>query len=102
MPRIENEIVLLSQDAGLAKWLTAHGIKHRPYSPGQPAAREAILASGKPAAEAATVFKDLAQRIACGSTVIFLTTDTYAKGEQSTGWLPLKAKGNVSGIARWL
>ena len=48
------------------------------------------------------MFKDLAQRIAGGSTVVFLTTDTYARGDQSTGWLPLKTKGSVSGIARWL
>ena len=48
------------------------------------------------------MFKDLAQRIARGSTVVFLTTDTYAKGDQSTGWLPLATKGGVSGIARWL
>jgi hypothetical protein len=102
MPKVDTEIVLMNQDAGLARWLTEHGIKNRPYIPGQPSAREVILASGKPTAEAATVFKDLAQRIACGSTVIFLTTDTYAKGNQSTGWLPLKTKGNVSGIARWL
>ena len=58
--------------------------------------------SGKPTAEPPVIFKDLAQRIARGSTVIFLTTDTYAKGKESTGWLPLKTKGNVSGIARWL
>ncbi len=34
--------------------------------------------------------------------VIFLTTDTYARGDQPTGWLPLKNKGSLSGIARWL
>jgi hypothetical protein len=102
MPEVDTEIVLMSPDAGLARWLTEHGIRHRPYTPSQPAAREVILASGKPTAEAATVFKDLAQRIAGGSTVVFLTTDTYARGNQSTGWLPLKTKGSVGGIARWL
>ncbi len=102
MPQVDNEIVLMSPDAGLAKWLTEHGIRNRPYTPGQPVACEVILAAGKPTTEAATMFRDLAQRIACGSTVIFLTTDTYAKGNQSTGWLPLKAKGSVTGIARWL
>jgi hypothetical protein len=86
----------------LAKWLDEHGIRSRVYAPGQPAAREVILASGKPTVEPAVLFKDLAQRIARGSVVVFLTTDTYAKGNQSTGWLPLKTKGAVSGIARWL
>ncbi len=102
MPKVDAEIVLMSHDAALAKWLTERGIKNRPYAPGQQTAREVILASGKPTGDAAAVFKDLAQRIARGSTVIYLTTDTYAKGKESTGWLPLKTKGNVSGIARWL
>jgi hypothetical protein len=102
MPKIDTEIVLMSHDTELAKWLTDHGIKNRPYSPGPQTAREVILASGKPTADPAVAFKDLAQRIAGGSTVIYLTTDTYAKGKQSTGWLPLKTKGSVSGIARWL
>jgi len=102
MPKVEAEIVLMSHDKELAKWLTDRGIKNRAYAPGQQTAREVILCSGKPTAEPAVMFKDLAQRIARGSTVIFLTTDTYAKDKESTGWLPLKTKGNVSGIARWL
>ena len=102
MPKVETEVVLLGGDEGLAKWLTAHGIRHRPYAAGAQSAREVILASGKPAADAAAVFRDLAQRMARGSTVVFLTTDTYARGDQPTGWLPLKNKGTLRGIARWL
>lgn len=102
MPKVDTEVVLMSADTGLAEWLTRHGIKHRSYAPAQPTQREVVLASGKPTAEPAVLFKDLAARMARGSTVVFLTTDTYAKGDQSTGWLPLKTKGQVSGIARWL
>ncbi len=102
MPKVDPEVVLMSADAGLAEWLTQRGIKHRPYAPAQLTHREVILASGKPTADPAVVFKDLAARMARGSTVVFLTTDTYAKGDQSAGWLPLKTKGQVSGIARWL
>jgi hypothetical protein len=102
MPKVDTEIVLLSQDVELAKWLTAHGIKHRPYAAGQPSAREVILASGKPASNPAELFRDLARRMARGSTVVFLTTDTYARGDQSTGWLPLQTKGNLVSLARWL
>ncbi|HOZ48050.1 MAG TPA: glycoside hydrolase family 2 TIM barrel-domain containing protein [Candidatus Hydrogenedentes bacterium] len=102
MPKVDTEIVLMSHDTELATWLTDRGIKNRPYAPGEQTGREVILASGKPTADPAVVFEDLAQRMARGSTVIFLTTDTYAKDAESTGWLPLKTKGNVSGIARWL
>jgi hypothetical protein len=55
-----------------------------------------------PAADPAVVFPDLARRLACGAAVIFLTTDTYARAAETTGWLPLRTKGRVAGIARWL
>jgi hypothetical protein len=102
MPKVPTEVVLLSPDAGLADWLTKRGIRHRPYAPGGQAGREVLLVAGKPTADPAAVFRDLAQRIARGSTVVFLTTDSYARGGQTTGWLPLQSKGSVSPIARWL
>jgi hypothetical protein len=102
MPRVETEVVLLSQDPAVARWLATHGIKTRPYSADTPSTREVILASGKPPGNPATLFPDLARRMARGATVVFLTPDTFARGNDSTGWLPLKAKGRVAGIARWL
>lgn len=102
MPKVETEVVLLGSDGGLATWLTTHGIRHRPYAAGAQSAREVLLASGKCTNDAPTVFRDLAQRMARGSAVVFLTTDTYARGDQPTGWLPLKNKGTLRGIARWL
>jgi hypothetical protein len=102
MPPVDTEIVLLSQDTALAQWLTSRGIKHRPYDLGPSTTREVILASGKPTGDPAVLFPDLARKITRGSTVVFLTPDTYAKGTDTTGWLPLKTRGSVSGIARWL
>ena len=99
---MDTEVVLPGRDDGLAQWLTGHGIRHRAYASGDPGARQVILVSGKPAADPAEVFRDLAKRMARGSTVVFLTTDTYARGNQPTGWLALKNKGSLSGIARWL
>jgi Glycosyl hydrolases family 2, sugar binding domain/Glycosyl hydrolases family 2/Glycosyl hydrolases family 2, TIM barrel domain len=102
MPRVDAEVVLAGQDADLSRWLTAHAIRNRAYVPGAPSAREVILASGKLAGDPAAVFRDLALRVARGSTVVFLTPETLARGNDTTGWLPLKARGRVSGIARWL
>ena len=102
MPAVDTEIVLFGADNELDEWLTAHGVKHRPYMPGSQTAREVILASGKPVGDPAALFPDLVRRIARGSSVVFLTTETYARDKASTGWLPLKEKGEVSGIARWL
>ncbi len=94
MPAVDGEVVVLGSDGDLSRWLTAHGIKNRPFIAGQPqTGREVILASGKVAGDPAAIFPDLARRIARGSTAIFLTTDTYARGKDSTAWLPLKTKG---------
>lgn len=102
MPPVEQEIVLMSDDQDLATWLTNHGIAHRPYQPGAQTQREVILCSGRPTIDPAVLFPDLAQRMARGSTVVFLTTDTYARGDESTGWLPLQTKGTVTSVPRWL
>jgi hypothetical protein len=102
MPKVDGEIVLMGSDPELAGWLTKHGIRNRVYAPGAQSGREVILASGTPSDDASVVFPDLARRIARGSTVIFLTTATYARGDQTTGWLPLKNKGRLDRIARWL
>ena len=82
MPRVDAEVLLASRDVELARWLTSHGIRNRPYVPGEPQkAREVILASGKPAADPGTMFPDLARRIARGSTVD-LPDDGYVRPRQ--------------------
>jgi hypothetical protein len=102
MPKVEAEVVLMGSDAGLAEWLTQNGIRHRPYAPGGQTNREVLLVSGKPTADPGVMFHDLAQRVARGSTLISLTTDTYARGDQTTGWLPLEHKGGLTNLNRWL
>ena len=103
MPGVDGEVIVLGSDGDLSQWLTAHGIKNRPFIAGQPqTGREVILAAGKVGGDPAAIFPDLARRIARGSTAIFLTTDTYARGKDTTAWLPLKTRGRVSAIARWL
>jgi len=103
MPPVEAEVALWGEDADLAKWLTAHGIRTRAYTAAPQARREVILVSGKPSpAPDAAAFAELARRIARGSTAIFLTPEALAKGNQPTGWLPLVNKGTIAGLPSWL
>jgi hypothetical protein len=102
MPKVETKVVLRGDDAGLTEWLAGHGVQVQANPPGEPTSREVILVSGKPVGDASAMFSDLARRAARGSTVIYLTPGTLAKGGESTGWLPLKTKGKYSSIARWL
>jgi hypothetical protein len=103
MPPVPTMVVLCSQDAALAKWLGERGIRTRPFVGNGGTAREVILLSGKPAAGTeAEMFKELARRIHRGSTAVFLTPDVFARGQQTTAWLPLKNKGRLAKISRWL
>ena len=102
MPRVEAEVSLWGDDAGLARWLAEQQIRARPVQAGAPAAREVILVSGAPPAGGAAAFADLARRIARGSTAVFLSPAVFAKAGQPTGWVPLAKKGTVEGLPSWL
>jgi hypothetical protein len=102
MPRVEAEVSLWGDDAGLARWLAEQQIRARPVQAGAPAAREVILVSGAPPAGGAAAFADLARRIARGSTAVFLSPAVFAKAGQPTGWVPLAKKGSVEGLPSWL
>jgi hypothetical protein len=103
MPPVEAEIVLWGDDPTLVEWLRERGIRSRPFSPAQPTAREVILAVGKPKAPVeAEAFPELVERIKRGASVVFLTPDVFAKGDQPLGWLPLANQGDRLTIRGWL
>jgi hypothetical protein len=103
MPPVETEIVLWGEDAELAKWLSDHGIRTRPFDSGSPARRDVILASSSPPAPGgAEAFRELARRIAAGSTAIFLSPEVFRDGEEATRWLPLANKGKSAQMRSWL
>jgi hypothetical protein len=104
MPAVATEVVLLGDDAGLVEWLDKAGVKHRPFDGKSPqTARETILVVGSgPLKDAETVYPQLAERMARGSTAIFLTQEPLARGNAPTGWLPLARKGGYGFIMNWL
>jgi hypothetical protein len=103
MPPVKSEVVLWSEDAGLAKWLMEHGIRTRRWSPGPPTGREVILVSNTASPPGGpTAFTELAKRIACGSTVVFLSPAIFATNGQSTALVPLANKGALTVIPNWL
>jgi len=103
MPAVETEVVLWGEDASLSEWLANHGIRVRPLAAGAEAAREVILVSRSPAAPGdAAAFRDLARRIARGSTAVFLCPDVFRRGEDPVGWLPLEQKGALTPIRSWV
>jgi hypothetical protein len=94
MPLVESEVSLWGEDTELQEWLIDHGIRVRPFIPGQQTTREVILISKQPAAPGgATAFAELARHIARGSNAVFLSAEPFQEGDQPLRWIPLVNKG---------
>ena len=103
LPSVTFEVVLWGDDAPTAKWLSDRGVRTRPFAVGAPVKREVILVAPKPPVPGGVAaFRELAQRMASGSTVVFLSPEVFAQGEQLTAWLPLAKKGTAKQIRGWL
>ena len=103
MPALETETVLWGDDPELAKWLAERGIRVRVARSGdrpQPM-REVILVSSSLAGDA-DAWREFVSRIARGSSVVFLSPSVFRRGDNPTGWLPLKKKGSLSKLMGWL
>jgi len=102
MPSVETDVAMWGNDPELVKWLKEHGIKVRPYQPGKSSVRQVILVSNAPNGGGnAEAWRDLATRIAEGSTAIFLTLDVFKKGDNPLGWLPLARKGAMGMVSEY-
>ncbi len=103
LPTVETEVVLWGEDPSLKKWLTERGIRHRDFTPTPPPEREVILAGVRPPAPGgAAAFRELAGRIARGSTAIFIAPEVFAHGEQPVALVPLANKGALARMNSWL
>lgn len=91
MPPVKSEVVLWGKDESLAAWLARQKIRTRPFASPAPDHRELILVGN--GGGDVTAFRELASRMASGSTVIFLSPTVFARGTNSLGFLPLATKG---------
>lgn len=103
LPKVETEVVLWGEDAELAAWLGQHGVRTRPFSSKTPATREVILVSKSvPAPGGAPAFRELAERIARGASVVFLVPSIFSQGKSATTALaPLVNKGSLTALPSW-
>jgi hypothetical protein len=102
MPLVETEVALWQTDPEVREWLTTHGIRVHAYQSGKSDKRQVILVSAAPTgANAATAWHDLAERIAEGSTAVFLTLDVFRRDAQPLGWLPLARKGEIGMVSEY-
>ena len=96
MPPVPSEVVLWGKDDGLAKWLAERNLPSRAYAAQKPSQREVILVGNGGGDVAA--FRELAQRIARGSTAVFLSPAVFALGDRPTALVPCVNKGAIGDI----
>jgi hypothetical protein len=90
MPTFNHPVLLLGDDKELENWLSGNGIKTSSYSQGDFSKRNVILVSRPSENLTSEELAKLAERIAQGSSVIYLTSDVLAKN-----YLPLEKIGGV-------
>ncbi|MCX6028385.1 MAG: twin-arginine translocation signal domain-containing protein [Chloroflexi bacterium] len=104
-PRLKATVTGWGLSASVSDWLVERGVEVHPFATagGQADGRDLLLV-GTPAAEESDPahWTELAQRIARGSTAVFLTPAALKKSYQQLGWLPLPKKGFFMDFFDWL
>jgi len=102
-PRLSGKIMTWGVPTNVESWLTAHGATIVPFHSGTSGNREVILVgdiSAKPAP--ASDWRTLAEFMATGSTVVFLSQEAFKRDKQDAAWLPLAKKGRIHNFNDWL
>jgi hypothetical protein len=102
MPAVETEVTLWGEDKELAEWMKGNGIKIRSFASGKPFQREVILIADLPGgAGDSKAWRELAESMASGSVVVFLSLDVFNKEGNPLGWLPLANKGSMGIVSEY-
>lgn len=103
LPLVQAEVAVWGVDERATAWLSGRGVRCQPFGATAPPAREIILVG-----DLSTVtttegdWRALAERMARGSTAIFLSPLAFRRGDDPVGWLPLATKGRCYDFNNWL
>ncbi|MBK8835848.1 MAG: hypothetical protein IPO29_13695 [Anaerolineae bacterium] len=101
--RLTGDIALWGIDAREEAWLTARGLRCRPFNKGASGPADLILVGLPPEAERTpAAMAALTRRLSAGATVIALNHAVFANGADSTAYLPLARRGKAYTATDWL
>ena len=102
LPQLSQKVTVWGVDEKSQNWLKARGVTCEPLQ-GTPSRREIILVGDvSKAGSDEGAWKELAGRMARGSSVIFLSHEAFARAKDSMRWLPLAKKGRCYKFGDWL
>jgi hypothetical protein len=102
-PKLKGKVVTWGLPANVNAWLSEHGAAVAAFGGSVPGTRELILigdAAGRPTQT--DEWRALAERMATGSTIIFLSPSVFKRDKQDAAWLPLANKGRIYAFYDWL
>jgi hypothetical protein len=97
-------VVTLGLEKRIEDWLKAKGIAVAPLAEGAAAGqRQVVLVGGQAGAlPDASRWASVLRGVAQGSVAVFLDPEVFGKGNDPTGWVPLKNKGRLTRFPDWL
>jgi hypothetical protein len=102
-PRMNTRVMTWGLPANVESWLTAHGATVAPFRSGGSGHGEVLLVGDVSASPApASEWRALAELMATGSTVVFLSQNAFKREKEEAAWLPLAKKGRIPNFNDWL
>lgn len=101
LPGLEGTAAVWGLSEKAESWLVAQGLKIRQFGE-TPAERPEVILVGVPEGSEAADWQSLADRIAAGSTAVFISPKAFALGDDPVHWLPLENKGECLEYPDWL
>ncbi len=96
LPRGDWSVATWHVPRSVESWLISRGLAVKPLQSTHLESREVILVGDVSQNQPQTSeWKELAARMTTGSTIVFLSPKAFARGHQSTAWLPLANKGRA-------
>jgi len=100
---LKSEITVLGLEKQTEQWLQSHGVTCRPFEMTRSNVTEVILVGDLSKTDAGLdQWKQILEKIARGSTVVFLSPYAFKRGDNSVGWLPLQTKGCGYRFGDWV
>lgn len=99
LPRLDVSVMTLSIDRKTQRWLAARGVVCRPFDPD---ARDLLLIGRQPLRHPAARWPAVTDFAKRGGTVVCLSPDAFAGGDDPVRWLPLRGRLTVTTFWDWL
>ncbi len=103
LPRLNRTVTAWGIEQKAQAWLREHGVTCERFGGSKPSRREIILVGDLSKTGAnGNAWKELAQRMARGSAVVFLSPLAFQRKKDKVAWLPLAKKGRCYKFGDWL